>query len=142
MNRRHFLTTLATALAAAAALTGVPSGGSTEPAPGGAEELTITVNESGERGAGETHSLSCDPVGGDHPRAREACDELAQLTAEGKDPFAPVPEEAICTQIDGGPATAQVTGTWRGERIEAEFSRQNGCEIARWDRIATLLGEA
>jgi hypothetical protein len=46
----------------------------------------------------------------------------------------------MCTQIDGGPATAEVSGTWRGERVEAEFSRQNGCEIARWDRVGALLG--
>jgi hypothetical protein len=131
------LSTFAALLAAATALTGAPSGGAPEPV--AAEQLTITVNESGERSAAETHSLSCDPAGGNHPRAEEACLALERIAASGEDPFAPVPGDAMCTQIDGGPATAEVSGTWRGERVEAEFSRQNGCEIARWDRVGALL---
>jgi hypothetical protein len=134
------LTTFAAALAAATALAGAPTGGAPEPQPGGAEQLTIAVTGSGERGQARSHSLSCDPAGGDHPDPDAACRELADAAAEG-DPFAPVPDDAICTMIDGGPATAEVTGTWRGERVEAEFSRQNGCEIARWDKLATVLSD-
>jgi hypothetical protein len=26
-----------------------------------------------------------------------------------------------------------------GEQIQAAFSRQNGCEIDRWDRLASVL---
>jgi hypothetical protein len=54
--------------------------------------------------------------------------------------FEPVPVETACTEIYGGPATATVTGTLRGIRIDASFSRANGCEIARWDRAEKLLG--
>jgi hypothetical protein len=134
------LTTLAAAaLAAATALTGPPAGGAPDPGDRAPEGLTISMSESGQRSQAERHTLTCDPVGGDHPRAQDACAELDRVSGEG-DPFAPVPEDAICTMIDGGPATAEVTGEWAGKPVDAEFNRSNGCEIARWDRLATLLG--
>jgi hypothetical protein len=45
----------------------------------------------------------------------------------------------MCTQIYGGPQEALVTGTFGGRRVWARFSRRNGCEIARWNRIAFLF---
>src|ERR671911_651435 len=54
--------------------------------------------------------------------------------------LAPVPELTPCTSIYGGPAEARVTGTLRGERVDARFSREDGCQIARWDRNQDLLG--
>lgn len=65
-----------------------------------------------------------------------ACDALAQL--EPAD-FAPVPDDVACTMQYGGPQTATVEGTLRGERIDARFSRENGCEITRWERVAPLF---
>ena len=83
--------------------------------------------------------LECDPTGGDHPRAAEACDRLAEVAATGSDPFAkPAPDE-MCTFIYGGPQTATVVGTWNGTGVEAKFSRTNGCEISRWDAIEPVL---
>lgn len=49
-----------------------------------------------------------------------------------------VPERQACTMIYGGPATATVTGTVDGEQVDASFSRQDGCAIARWDSIQAL----
>src|SRR3954451_24029877 len=54
--------------------------------------------------------------------------------------FEPVPPDQACTQIFGGPATATVKGTLDGEPIDAEFSLANGCEIARWQNAAPVLG--
>lgn len=82
-----------------------------------------------------TFSLTCDPPGGDHPDAADACAELAAL----EDPFAPVPPNLACTEIYGGPQRAKVTGTYRGEPVTAKFNRTDGCEIARWDAHAELL---
>lgn len=122
----------------------IGSGGdvSVEPGPdnsatqGGTTELTIKVSAG--RGSGErTYSLVCDPAGGDHPDPEAACRLLSEL----KDPFAPVPPDAMCTEIYGGPQTATVTGTFRGEPVNAQFSRTDGCQIARWDKHATLLVE-
>jgi len=113
-----------------------------EPEPGtgsvqaGRTELTVAVR--GGPGKGErTYSLVCDPAGGDHPDPVAAC----RLLREMKDPLAPVPPDAMCTEIYGGPQTATVTGTLRGERVNAQFSRTDGCQIARWDKHAVLLVE-
>lgn len=112
-----------------------------EPAPGssastGGTELTIVVRDGPRRGE-RTYTLECDPAGGDHPDPEAACQSLRDL----KDPFTPVSPDAMCTEIFGGPQTATITGTFRGEPVNAEFSRTNGCEIARWDRHADLLVE-
>jgi hypothetical protein len=60
---------------------------------------------------------------------------LAQID----DPFAPVPKDTACTQVYGGPQEADVTGTYRGRPVNAHFDRGNGCEIARWDKVAFLF---
>lgn len=77
--------------------------------------------------------------GGSHPDAREACGRLDRRTTWGTDPFAPVGSGTVCTMQYGGPATAHVTGTWAGRRVDARFDRGNGCEIARWDELVPLL---
>lgn len=76
-------------------------------------------------------TLRCDPVGGDHPRRTAACRELARL---GIATLRPVPRDAVCAQIDGGPQVATVTGTVGGRRVWVRLRRTDGCEIARWNR--------
>jgi hypothetical protein len=56
--------------------------------------------------------------------------------------FEPTPGNVACTQQYGGPETAKVTGTFKGEEVDAGFGRQNGCEIARWEDAAPLLEAA
>ena len=56
-------------------------------------------------------------------------------------PFLPTPPATICTQIYGGPQEAFVRGTFRGRRLSTRFARRNGCEIARWDRVAFLFAK-
>jgi hypothetical protein len=80
-------------------------------------------------------TLTCEPPGGDHPRANAACTALAQ----DEDALLPVPADVACTEIYGGPETATVTGTLRGQQVESRFERTNGCEIARWDALDPLL---
>lgn len=113
---------------------GEQSGDVTDPAP--TSELTITVRATPEASA-VTWTLACQPPGGDHPRAEAACRALE--TAQ-RDPFAPVPKGMLCTQVYGGPLTATITGTWRGANVNASYRRTDGCEIARWDAIAEVLG--
>ncbi|MFD7495526.1 SSI family serine proteinase inhibitor [Streptomyces sp. NPDC059832] len=102
-------------------------------------QLTITVSGSENAAAEGAFELRCGPAGGSHPVARQACGRLDELAGEGADPFAPVPEDALCTQQFGGPATARVTGTWRGRSVDTVFSRTNGCEIARWNGLRPVL---
>jgi hypothetical protein len=64
------------------------------------------------------------------------CTGLAALSEAD---FEPTPPETVCTQQYGGPQTAHVTGTLRGEPIDARFSREQGCEISRWDTVIPVL---
>lgn len=103
----------------------------------GSTELTVVVNLHDGQGK-RTFSLTCDPSGGDHPRPEAACRLLEEL----EEPLAALPPRTACTEIYGGPQTATVTGTLRGERVAAEFSRTDGCQVDRWDAHAALLGDA
>jgi hypothetical protein len=107
-----------------------------EPSP--ATSLSVSFWPQGE-GEPTEWTLACGPAGGTHPDAAEACALLDGLAA---DAFAPVPPDSICTQVYGGPQRARVRGEWRGEAVDAELSRENGCEIARWDRLVPLLPAA
>ncbi|WP_431035063.1 SSI family serine proteinase inhibitor [Streptomyces sp. P6-2-1] len=111
--------------------------GVTAPRPVGGDRLLVEVKE--DDGAVTRYELRCHPAGGDHPEAAAACARLDEVTVWGRDTFAPVPPEAICTMQYGGPQTAHVSGEWAGRPVDATFSRTNGCEIARWDGLVPLL---
>jgi hypothetical protein len=89
----------------------------------------------GDGGAAKHWTLRCGPASGTLPQPARACRRLAALT----NPFAPVPDDAVCTQVYGGPQTARVTGSFRGRPVRARFARGNGCEIARWRRVGFLF---
>lgn len=103
---------------------------------GSETELTVRLDQ-GDGASPQEWSLTCDPAGGSHPDPEAACDTLAELDPKV---FEPVPPDAACTMIYGGPQTAQVTGQWNGESVDAQFSRENGCEIDRWDAASSVLG--
>jgi hypothetical protein len=108
------------------------------PAAAGAAPTTLTITYWPEGTAGEakqTRTLRCNPLGGTLPARATACRKLAELQR----PFAPVPKDAVCTQIYGGPQVALVRGTFRGQRIWTWFKRRNGCEIERWNRVKFLF---
>lgn len=88
-----------------------------------------------DRGTPREWRLHCELAGGTHPTPEKACEQLFDLA----DPFAPTPRNAVCTEIYGGPAVAEVEGLFRGETVDAKFTRTDGCEIARWDRHAFLF---
>ncbi|WP_404959073.1 SSI family serine proteinase inhibitor [Streptomyces sp. 147326] len=132
-----FAVTSALAAAAAGPLPPLPAPLSGLLAP--PDRLTIAMADTGNRQLDREYRLECDPVGGDHPQAAGACARLDRLAKEGKDPFAPVSKRQICTMQHGGPATARITGTWNGHKVDATFRRTNGCEISRWDELEPLL---
>ena len=80
--------------------------------------------------------LECDPPGGDHPQPAEACEEIK---AAGAKVFEPVPKDQACTMIFGGPQTATIVGLIRRAHVDATFSRSNGCEIDRWEKLGTTV---
>ena len=65
-----------------------------------------------------------------------ACGRLHRL---GRAAFLPTPRNTACTEISGGPSTARITGLVLGFPLWVKLSRMNGCEIARWQRVAFLL---
>lgn len=96
--------------------------------------IAVTLEEGAE--PAKTYELRCDPAGGEHPQAKQACAALAKA---GAGVFDPVPDEQPCTMIYGGPQTATVTGIYEGEEVDASFSRENGCEIDRWEQLGTTF---
>ena len=99
-------------------------------------DLEVTVWPKGkEAGHAVSWSLRCSPAGGTLPRPGQDCRILQAL----RSPFAPVPPREICTQIYGGPQVALVRGTFLGRRVWAYFKRTDGCQIARWNRVAFLF---
>lgn len=112
-----------------------PSGPSATTTPA---ERSLTVALDDGNGTRQTWQLACSidgTVSGDHPDATNACAAIAAA----KDPWAPVDKDMACTMIYGGPQVATVQGTWDGVSVDARFVRTDGCEIARWDRLAPLL---
>jgi hypothetical protein len=110
-------------------------GDSTEPRPGPAVEVTVTFWPEGKDGPSQEATLTCEPAGGTHSSPDKAC----LLLASDPEALAPVPPDTACTMIYGGPEEATVVGVVNGEQVDAAFSRSNGCELDRWDRMATLL---
>jgi hypothetical protein len=97
--------------------------------------LTITIWPQGMGEGSQRWTLRCGPVGGSHPARAAACTRLLATSR----PFRPVPHDAACTTIYGGPDVAIVTGRFRGSRVWAKFQLRDGCEIARWKRVVPLL---
>jgi hypothetical protein len=131
-----------TAIAAVALMVAVASCGD-DSAPGAAPQptspagtaLTITFDSDGKGTDVKTWTLTCDPAGGDHPDAAGACGALAAA----KEPFAPLAKDAICTEIYGGPSIATIRGSWRGQPVDVRYSRENGCNISRWDAVTKAI---
>jgi hypothetical protein len=123
---------------AALALTGCgnsDSGGSTTDA--GAASLDISISLGAKEAPTKVWTLRC-PDGGTLPDAELACRNLDRLN----DPFGELPKSFACTEIYGGPEIADVQGTFRGKTVNTRFTRTNGCEIARWNRVRFLFPPA
>ena len=103
----------------------------------GRTALTITVWDEGQRTTDPViWTLRCDPPRGTHPRAELAC---RKLEAGGWKLVAPVSPGAICTEIYGGPQVARVVGMLDGRKVWARFTRTNGCQISRWNKLTPWL---
>jgi Subtilisin inhibitor-like len=97
--------------------------------------VAITFWPQGKDGPSQEATLTCDPPGGTHPDPEKAC----LLLTSDPEALEPVPPDVACTMIYGGPEEATVVGVVNGQEVDAAFNRSNGCELDRWDRMATLL---
>ncbi|MDX6508772.1 MAG: hypothetical protein QOG81_524 [Gaiellaceae bacterium] len=109
----------------------------TVPPPKGKINLTITLipNEANSRANRRSYKLTCRPAGGTLPNRARACSKLLQV----QNPFAPVRRDVACTQIYGGPQGATVVGVYGGRSVSTTFTRTDGCQIARWNRVRFLF---
>jgi hypothetical protein len=101
----------------------------------GKTQLRITVWAQG-HGKAQRYRLSCGPARGNLPKPGQAC---ALLNRTGTTRFNATPPNTMCTQIYGGPATAQVVGAVRGRQVSTSFSLTNGCEVSRWDKARLIV---
>jgi hypothetical protein len=69
---------------------------------------------------------ACDLVTGD--------DQARGRLVEG------APAGQVCTQVYGGPQSAQVTGRIEGRPVDATVTRADGCGVADWTQLQPLLG--
>lgn len=131
--RRRSLVARPTALAALALLAiGGCGSGNTSGNDGSATVVDMTYSAGGSI---KKQTLDCaTPTANDKP----SCMLLAKLPASA---FKPVPKDAMCTMIFGGPETATIKGTVNGTKVDAKYARSNGCEISRWDRVEQLFAE-
>lgn len=115
------------AIAIAGVAYGLARGGD-EPGPSGAvERLTVTFRPD---------------VGAKPVFVKVACsgaDVSPACAGLTDDLLAPVAADRVCTMVYGGPEVLTITGQRDGKRIDSSFSRQNGCEIARWNDVARVL---
>jgi len=98
-------------------------------------------------------TVRVDPDGDGPQQAKQARISCDQEPAERGSPcatahklrpadFEPTPDDVACTELFGGPETATISGTLEREKVDGRFSRQDGCEIARWEKVSALLAEA
>jgi hypothetical protein len=100
-----------------------------------ATQLTVRVDPDGDgpQPAKEAR-ITCHTGGGDR-----GCEAAQRLRPEH---FEPTPSDVACTELYGGPEIATIEGTLQRETVSGRFSRQDGCEIARWEKVADVLGAA
>jgi hypothetical protein len=120
-----------------AALVGAGCGGGAERpnGPAGVADIVVRVDRDGPHGPAAPRQLKLRCT---RPDESEACGAAAGVSAAD---LRPTPGGVACSQIYGGPQTARIVGVLRGQRVDARFARRNGCETARWNRVADLLGE-
>jgi hypothetical protein len=117
------------------AIAGIAGGTASSPAKPVSLTITYWADEQAP-GTFERWTLRCRPAAGTLRDPRRACTKLSNLSLGA---FAPVPPEALCGLVYGGPQKAVVKGTIRGARIWASFRRRNLCEISRWERFSPWL---
>jgi hypothetical protein len=116
----------------AAALLAAACGSETPAGTAAATNLVVTVDQDGPHGSqpAKTVRLRCPGAG---------CALTKRFNVKD---FAPPRPDVACNMIYGGPETATVKGTLRGRHIQASFSRTDGCQTSRWQRVNRLLSAA
>lgn len=129
--------TIAVVASALAALGGTSALAAGISGASGPTELRIVYLADGSRPEQRlVRTLACDPPRGTLRRRAAACAALART---GASTLRPVPPDTACAQVYGGPQVLLVTGRIDGRRVWARLRRDDGCQIARWERNRFLV---
>lgn len=75
------------------------------------------------------------------PDATNLCASMPEAWEPLLTGAATVDANVSCTMQYGGPSVAVVVGTFNGQSVDEQFSRGDGCEIAKWNDMEPLLGK-
>jgi hypothetical protein len=107
------------------------SSGDNEPvltAPNAAAGTSLVLTVAPQSGAPRTVSLECDPTGGSHPHAADACAVLS--AAGGQIDQVPPKQGEMCPHLVA-PVHATATGTYRSTPVSYDHTFNNECEMSR-----------
>jgi hypothetical protein len=102
-------------------------------------------------GKGSALELTLDPDGADGEEPQVKTVECPDPPRLGPDPLCghvlilspqdlePVPPQVACPEIYGGPDILRIQGTLEGKAVDATLTRENGCEIDRFDTWSPIL---
>lgn len=109
---------------AAFGLAGTPA----QAAPASYTSLRLTIAE-GEAAWpwDEAASLWCEPPGGSHTQAGDACAELAAVDGD----IAALPGQPLFCTYEVAPVTVTATGYWQGRKVTYQETFGNRCELLR-----------
>jgi len=79
-------------------------------------------------GYAATVKLRCGPAGGVHPKRKQACATLKKVG--GRPDRLKAPPDAMCT-MEYAPITAEITGTWKGRKVNWSKKFGNTCDMTR-----------
>jgi hypothetical protein len=129
MNRRGLLIVGASTVVIAGLVTaGIAHARSAEDSPPGQARGQFGLTVTHGSGAPITVALACDPVGGNHPHAEEACADLAAVNGHIEN--IPPKQGAMCPHYVS-PVRATATGRWQSTSISYDHTFSNACEMTR-----------
>jgi hypothetical protein len=114
---------IAIAATAGAAIVGVLMSAQPATAASNAANNKVTVTVKAASGPVRSATLTCQPVGGTHQAAADAC---ALLTAAGGDPAAIPPADLMCT-MEYAPVKVKVVGKFNGKTVKYKKRFSNSC---------------
>lgn len=94
---------------------------------GPAPRADLTLTYEADAGFAAAVKLTCDPVGGGHPKPAQAC---TMLRKAGADPGKLEPGDSMCVLLYQ-PVKAELKGTWRGRSVQWTQTYGNTCEMNR-----------
>jgi hypothetical protein len=96
----------------------------------------------------ERYTLACDPPTGTVPDPAGACRRIAALVKDATSPSIPrgriemwLPGSmVVCQSVYGGPEVMIVRGWLAGHPVYGHYTREDGCAMSGYDRMARILG--